>query len=51
LIRHKLFIGAEADLIRNIHGIAKVAELDGANWDSSWAEWRRYRVSRGFETN
>jgi len=24
-----LFIGAEADLIRNIHGIAKVAELDG----------------------
>ena len=25
----KLFIGAEADLIRNIHGIAEVAELDG----------------------
>jgi hypothetical protein len=25
----KAFIGAEADLIRNIHGIAKVAELDG----------------------
>lgn len=23
------FIGAEADLIRNIHGIAKAAELDG----------------------
>lgn len=25
----KTFIGAEADLIRNIHGVAKVAELDG----------------------
>ena len=25
----KVFIGAEADLIKNIHGIAKVAELDG----------------------
>ena len=25
----KTFIGAEADLIRNIHGIADVAELDG----------------------
>src|SRR5688500_13651607 len=25
----KVFIGAEADLIRNIHGIAQVAELDG----------------------
>ena len=24
-----VFIGAEADLIRNIHGIAQVAELDG----------------------
>ncbi len=24
-----LFLGAEADLIRNIHGVAKVAELDG----------------------
>jgi hypothetical protein len=23
------FIGAEKDLIRNVHGIAKVAELDG----------------------
>jgi hypothetical protein len=23
------FIGAEADLIRNIHGVAKVADLDG----------------------
>jgi hypothetical protein len=26
---HKLFIGAEADLIRDIHGIAEVAGLDG----------------------
>ena len=26
---HKLFIGAEADLIRNIHGVAEVAGLDG----------------------
>ena len=26
---HKLFIGAETDLIRNIHGVAKVAGLDG----------------------
>jgi hypothetical protein len=26
---HKLFIGTEADLIRNIHGIAEVAGLDG----------------------
>jgi len=25
----KTFIGAEADLIRNIHGIADVTELDG----------------------
>jgi hypothetical protein len=25
----KAFVGAEADLIRNIHGVAKVAELDG----------------------
>lgn len=24
-----LFLGAEADLIRNIHGVAAVAELDG----------------------
>ena len=28
-VTHKLFIGAEADLIRNIHGIAEVAGLDG----------------------
>ena len=25
----KAFLGAEADLIRNIHGVAEVAELDG----------------------
>lgn len=25
----KAFLGAEADLIRNIHGIAEVAQLDG----------------------
>lgn len=25
----KTFLGAEADLIRNIHSVAKVAELDG----------------------
>ena len=25
----KAFMGAEADLIRNIHGVAAVAELDG----------------------
>ena len=25
----KVFIGAEQDLIRNVHGIAEVAELDG----------------------
>ncbi len=28
-VTFKAFLGAEADLIRNIHGIAKVAELDG----------------------
>jgi hypothetical protein len=28
-ISHKMFLGAQADLIRNIHGLAKVAELDG----------------------
>ena len=28
-VTHELFIGAEADLIRNIHGIAEVAGLDG----------------------
>jgi hypothetical protein len=28
-VTHNLFIGAEADLIRNIHGIAEVAGLDG----------------------
>ena len=28
-VTHKLFLGAEEDLIRNIHGIAKTAELDG----------------------
>jgi hypothetical protein len=28
-VTHKLFIGAEADLIRNIHGIAELAGLDG----------------------
>ena len=27
-VTHKLFIGVEADLIRNIHGIAEVADLD-----------------------
>jgi hypothetical protein len=26
---HTIFIGAEADLIRNIHGVAEVAGLDG----------------------
>jgi hypothetical protein len=28
-VTHSLLIGAEADLIRNIHGIAEVAGLDG----------------------
>jgi hypothetical protein len=28
-ISHKIFIGAEADLIKNIHGLAEVAGLDG----------------------
>ena len=28
-LSHKLFIGAEADLIQNIHGIAEVAGLGG----------------------
>jgi hypothetical protein len=28
-VAFKVFLGAEADLIRNIHGIAAVAELDG----------------------
>ena len=28
-VTHKMFLGAEEDLIRNIHGLAKVAELDG----------------------
>src|SRR3954454_6788370 len=26
-ISHKMFLGAQTDLIRNIHGLAKVAEL------------------------
>lgn len=26
---HKAFLGASADLIKNIHGVAPVAELDG----------------------
>ena len=30
---HQIFIGAEADLIKNIHGIAEVAELDGDELD------------------
>ena len=28
-VTFKSFLGAEADLIRNVHGIAKVAELNG----------------------
>jgi len=28
-VSFKAFLGAEADLIRNIHGVAAVAELDG----------------------
>lgn len=28
-VTFKAFLGAEADLIRNIHGVAEVAELDG----------------------
>ncbi len=28
-VSHDVFLGAEQDLIRNIHGLAKVAELDG----------------------
>ena len=28
-VSYKAFLGAEADLIRNIHGLAAVAELDG----------------------
>ena len=28
-VTHKHFLGAEEDLIRNIHGVAKAAELDG----------------------
>jgi hypothetical protein len=28
-VTHNLVIGAEADLIRNIHGISEVAGLDG----------------------
>jgi hypothetical protein len=28
-IGFNLFLGAEADLLRNIHGVAEVAELDG----------------------
>ena len=28
-VSFKTFLGAEADLIRNIHGVAAVAELDG----------------------
>ncbi len=28
-VTHKLFLGAEKDLVRNIHGMAKVAGLDG----------------------
>jgi len=28
-VSHKTFLGAEKDLVRNIHGVAKVAELDG----------------------
>lgn len=28
-ISHKSFLGAQTDLIRNLHGLAAVAELDG----------------------
>jgi hypothetical protein len=28
-VTHKLFLGAQEDLIRNVHGIAKAAGLDG----------------------
>ena len=28
-VTHKLFLGVEEDLIRNVHGIAKLAGLDG----------------------
>jgi hypothetical protein len=28
-VTHKLFLGAEQDLIRNVHGIAATAGLDG----------------------
>jgi hypothetical protein len=28
-VTHKLFLGAAEDLIRNVHGIAKTAGLDG----------------------
>jgi hypothetical protein len=28
-VTHKLMLGAEEDLIRNVHGIAKTAGLDG----------------------
>ena len=28
-LKHKLLIGAEGDLLRNIHAIAEVAGLDG----------------------
>ena len=28
-VTHKLLLGAEEDLIRNVHGIAKTAGLDG----------------------
>ena len=28
-VSFKAFLGAEADLIRNIHGVAAVAEIDG----------------------
>jgi hypothetical protein len=41
------FLGAEADLIRNIHGIAEVAGLDGAELDFSCVSFQFARTAFG----
>ena len=46
----KVFIGAEKDLLRNIHGIAKVAELDGDELGFLLGKVAETQHSRGSES-
>ena|ERR1022692_4763467 len=39
----KAFLGASANLIKNIHGVAPIAELDGDEISFSWRRWPRSR--------